>query len=87
MAEMLAAGKGAGEVVQEKALGQILDPERIRGWVQEILAQNPKEREAYRQGKDALFGFFVGQAMKRSGDKANPELLNRIMKEELDSDE
>jgi aspartyl-tRNA(Asn)/glutamyl-tRNA(Gln) amidotransferase subunit B len=83
IAEMLATGKGAGEVVQEKALGQILDPETIRGWVQKILAQNPKEQEAYRQGKDALFGFFVGQAMKRSGGKANPELLNRIVREEL----
>jgi aspartyl-tRNA(Asn)/glutamyl-tRNA(Gln) amidotransferase subunit B len=87
IAEMLATGKSAGEVVHEKALGQILDPETIRGWVQEILAQNPKEQEAYRLDKDALFGFFVGQAMKRSKGKANPELLNRIVKEELDSDE
>ena len=84
IAEMLATGKSAGEVVHEKALGQILDPETIRGWVQETLAQNLKEQETYRLGKDALFGFFVGQAMKRSGGKANPELLNRIVKEELE---
>jgi len=64
-------------------LTQISDPETIRGWVQEVLAQNPKEQDAYRLGKDTLFGFFVGQAMKRSGGKANPELLNRIVREEL----
>ena len=51
--------------------------------IDEIIAANPKQLADYRSGKDKLFGFFVGQAMKATGGKANPALLNELLKKKL----
>ena len=55
----------------------------IEKLIDEIIAANPKQLADYRSGKDKLFGFFVGQAMKQSGGKANPALLNDLLKKKL----
>jgi aspartyl-tRNA(Asn)/glutamyl-tRNA(Gln) amidotransferase subunit B len=52
--------------------------------VDEVIAANPKEFEQYRSGKTALLGFFVGQVIKASGGKANPQAVNEILKKRLD---
>ena len=51
--------------------------------INKVIAENPKNVEAYKSGKDKLFGFFVGQVMKNSNGKANPKLVNEILKKKL----
>ncbi|MCY4413812.1 MAG: Asp-tRNA(Asn)/Glu-tRNA(Gln) amidotransferase subunit GatB [Alphaproteobacteria bacterium] len=69
------------EIVKSEGLEQISDEETLRAWVKEIEQQHPKEVAAYRDGKVKLKGFFVGQMMKKSGGKANPQVVNAIIKE------
>ena len=52
--------------------------------IQKILENNKEQVEAYKSGKDKLFGFFVGQAMKETKGRANPQLLNQLLKKELE---
>jgi aspartyl-tRNA(Asn)/glutamyl-tRNA(Gln) amidotransferase subunit B len=82
-AEMLQHGKGAKAIVAEKGLQQITDPAAIAKIVDEVMAANADKVAEYRSGKDKLFGFFVGQVLKASGGKANPDLVNSILKEQL----
>ena len=72
------------EIIEKKGLKQITDSSAIEGLIDDIIAANPKQVEEYRSGKDKLFGFFVGQAMKASKGKANPEQLNAILKQKLE---
>ncbi len=81
--EMAASGKSAADIVASQGLSQLTDPEEIRKIVKAIVAANPSQASDYRAGKEKLFGFFVGQVMKASQGKANPELVNQILKEEL----
>jgi aspartyl-tRNA(Asn)/glutamyl-tRNA(Gln) amidotransferase subunit B len=81
--EMYRTGKDAGTVVKEKGLVQIADSGAIEGLIDGVIAANPEKVAEYRAGKDKLFGFFVGQAMKASGGKANPALLNELLKKKL----
>ena len=81
--EMLASDRSPAELVESLGLAQVSDPVQIRLWVREAIAANPKQGEQYRQGKETLLAFFAGQVMKRSSGKANPELLDRLLKEEL----
>jgi aspartyl-tRNA(Asn)/glutamyl-tRNA(Gln) amidotransferase subunit B len=81
--EMYRTGKSAPEVVQEKGWVQVTDSSEIEKIVDQVLAGNPGEVEAYRKGKEKLFGFFVGQVMKATQGKANPQLVNRLLKEKL----
>lgn len=82
-ADMFATGKSPEEIVKEKGLVQITDTGAIEKVVDEVIAANPKEVEAFRAGKTALIGFFVGQVMKASGGKANPKAVNEILKNRL----
>ena len=78
-------GEGStDEIIEKKGLKQITDSSAIEGLIDGIIAANPKQVEEYRSGKDKLFGFFVGQAMKASKGKANPEQLNAILKQKLE---
>jgi aspartyl-tRNA(Asn)/glutamyl-tRNA(Gln) amidotransferase subunit B len=61
----------------------VTDSAEIERTVEQVLAANPKEVEAYRKGKEKLFGFFVGQVMKATQGKANPQLVNDLLKEKL----
>ena len=82
--EMFATGKAPSEIVKEKGLTQITDTSAIEKIVDEVIAANPKQVENYRGGKTALMGFFVGQVIKASGGKANPQAVNDILKKKLD---
>ena len=84
-AEMFATGKAPAEIVREKGLVQITDAGAIETIVDEVIAANPKQVENYRAGKTALMGFFVGQVMKASGGKANPQVVNETLKSKLDA--
>jgi aspartyl-tRNA(Asn)/glutamyl-tRNA(Gln) amidotransferase subunit B len=83
LAEMFATGKGAQAVIEEKGLAQVSDAGEIEKIVADVLASNPQQVEAYRGGKEALFGFFVGQVLKASKGKANPKVVNELLKEKL----
>jgi aspartyl-tRNA(Asn)/glutamyl-tRNA(Gln) amidotransferase subunit B len=80
---MWAEGLEADAVIEARGLKQIVDPAAIGAVIDEIMAANPKQLADYRSGKDKLFGFFVGQTMKATGGKANPALLNDLLKQKL----
>lgn len=81
--EMFATGKDAGTIVKEKGLVQISDEESLSAIVEEVIAGNPKSVSDYRNGKDKAMGFLVGQVMKATKGKANPELVNKLFKEKI----
>jgi len=81
--EMFTTGKRAGSIVDEKGLVQVKDEGAIESVIDEILAENPKEVELFRGGKEKLLSFFVGQAMKKTKGKANPKLVNDILRRKL----
>jgi len=83
LAEMVRSEKSAAEVMAEKGLEQINDPEQVAGIVRQIMAANPKQVEQYRKGKTATFGWFVGQVMKVTRGQANPQLVQEVLKKEL----
>ena len=82
--DILNTGKDAQALVEEKGLSVISDESSILPIIQKIIADNQEQVAAYKGGKDKLFGFFVGQAMKETKGRANPQLLNKLLKEELD---
>jgi aspartyl-tRNA(Asn)/glutamyl-tRNA(Gln) amidotransferase subunit B len=78
-------GEGSADaIIDKKGLKQITDTSAIEAVIDEIIANNPGQVAEYRSGKDKLFGFFVGQAMKASKGKANPATLNDILKQKLE---
>ena len=81
--DILNTGKDAQALVEEKGLSVISDESSILPIIQKIIEDNAEQVAAYRGGKDKLFGFFVGQAMKETKGRANPQLLNKLLKEEL----
>jgi len=80
---MFETGKAPAAIVEEKGLRQVTDSGAIAAVVDQVIAQNPDKVAEYRSGKDKLFGFFVGQAMKASGGKANPQAVNQLLREKL----
>jgi aspartyl-tRNA(Asn)/glutamyl-tRNA(Gln) amidotransferase subunit B len=76
-------GGTADEVIEKRGLKQITDTGAIEAIIDGIIAANPEQLAQYRSGKDKLFGFFVGQAMKATGGKANPAQLNELLKKKL----
>ncbi len=81
--DMFSSGKTARQIVDEKGLQQVTDQGEIAKVIDEVIAENPKMVEQYLAGKDKLLGFFVGQAMKLTKGKANPKMLNDILKQKL----
>ncbi len=75
--------KSAKALVDELGLSQITSEEAIGKLIDEVIQKSPQQLSDYRNGKDRLFGFFVGQVMKLSQGKANPDLVNKILKEKL----
>jgi aspartyl-tRNA(Asn)/glutamyl-tRNA(Gln) amidotransferase subunit B len=84
--EMYRTGRPAEAIVKEKGLVQISDEGALEALIDEVLQAHPNERDAYRQGKSQLLGFFVGQVMKRSQGKANPGKVNELLKKKLSED-
>ncbi|HET8552618.1 MAG TPA: Asp-tRNA(Asn)/Glu-tRNA(Gln) amidotransferase subunit GatB [Gammaproteobacteria bacterium] len=74
---------GADEIIDERGMKQITDTSEIDGIIEEVIAANPDQLAQYRAGKDKLFGFFVGQVMKATQGKANPQQVNELLKEKL----
>jgi aspartyl-tRNA(Asn)/glutamyl-tRNA(Gln) amidotransferase subunit B len=83
LVQMFKTGKGAEETIKELGFVQISDTEEIEKIVDDVIANNPKQLEQYRAGKETLLGFFVGQVMKASQGKANPKIVNELLKEKL----
>jgi aspartyl-tRNA(Asn)/glutamyl-tRNA(Gln) amidotransferase subunit B len=82
--EMYRTGRTAAEVVGAMGGGQVSDESEIRRIVEQAIAGNPKQLEQYRAGKTGLMGFFVGQVMKASAGRANPQVVNKLLKEALE---
>ena len=81
--EMYGTGKDAETVVKEKGLVQVSDTGAIETIIADVIKANPAQHADYKGGKDKLFGFFVGQVMKASKGKANPEMVNELLKKKL----
>lgn len=83
--EALWNGEGeVDDIIEKRGLKQITDTSSIEKLIDEIIAANPQQVAEYQSGKDKLFGFFVGQAMKKSGGKINPKQLNDLLKVKLE---
>ena len=80
---MKETGEEPNKIIEKKGLQQKSDPKELEGIVDKVLADNKDKVDQYKSGKDKLFGFFVGQVMKVSGGKANPQLVNEILKKKL----
>lgn len=81
--EMIESKKSAADIVKEKGLEQVSDTGELETMIAKILSDNPKMVEDYKGGKDKLFGFFVGQVMKQTQGKANPGVVNELLKKAL----
>ncbi len=80
---MKESGEDPNKIIERKGLQQKSDPKELEKIIEKILTENNDKVEQYKSGKDKLFGFFVGQVMKISGGKANPQLVNQILKNKL----
>ncbi len=80
---MIESDKDADAIVNEKGLKQESDPKQLEKLIDNIIKNNQDKVNEYKSGKDKLFGFFVGQVMKVSEGKANPKLVNEILKDKL----
>jgi aspartyl-tRNA(Asn)/glutamyl-tRNA(Gln) amidotransferase subunit B len=81
--KMWATGRPAGAIVEEEGLGQIGDEAALEAVVANVVARHPDAVAQFRAGKQATFGFLVGQAMKASGGKANPKLVSELLRKAL----
>lgn len=81
--EMFESGDAAEKIIENKGLKQVSDRGSIEPIIDEVIAANPDSVAGYRGGKEKLFGFFVGQVMKKTGGKASPQMVNEILKEKL----
>ncbi|MDO5715154.1 MAG: Asp-tRNA(Asn)/Glu-tRNA(Gln) amidotransferase subunit GatB [Tissierellia bacterium] len=83
--EMFETGKGAEKIIEEQGLVQISDESALEKMVDKVLEDNPQSIEDYRGGKDRALGFLMGQVMKASKGKANPQMVNQMLREKLNS--
>jgi aspartyl-tRNA(Asn)/glutamyl-tRNA(Gln) amidotransferase subunit B len=81
--EMVASGQPAAAIVEQRGLRQVTDTGAIAAAVDAVLAANAEKVAEYRSGKDKLFGFFVGQVMKATAGKANPQAVNELLRAKL----
>lgn len=83
LAAMVETGKAPKAIIEERGLVQISDTGELEGIIAEIIAANPGQVAEYQGGKEKVFGFFVGQVMKATKGKANPQVVNALLKEKL----
>jgi aspartyl-tRNA(Asn)/glutamyl-tRNA(Gln) amidotransferase subunit B len=81
--EMWETGKKAGTIVEEKGLKQITDTGEIEGIVDKVIADNPEQVQQVKDGNQKVMGWFVGQVMKATGGKANPKMVNELLRKKL----
>ena len=84
MEVLAAAGGDPDDIIAERGLEQVDDPEELRPLVDSVLSDFPDKVEAYRGGAKNLFGLFMGQVMRRSGGNADPALVKRLLTERLE---
>jgi aspartyl-tRNA(Asn)/glutamyl-tRNA(Gln) amidotransferase subunit B len=84
---MYETGKPAAEIVQEKGLRQISDESALGAAIEQVLTDNPKEVDEFRAGREKLLSFFMGQVMKATQGKANPQTVNKLLREKLTAKE
>ena len=82
--EMWLSQKGPDQIIEEKGLKQVTDSTEIEKVIDQVFEENPTQLQQYKSGKEKLFGFFVGQVMKVSKGKANPEQVNKLLKRRLE---
>ena len=80
---MVQTGEDPKNIINEKSLKQQSDPKELNKIINKVLENNSDKVKEYKSGKDKLYGFFVGEVMKASSGKANPKLVNDILKKEL----
>jgi aspartyl-tRNA(Asn)/glutamyl-tRNA(Gln) amidotransferase subunit B len=83
LVEMYRTGEAPAAIIEEKGLIQISDSSALEAAVAEVLAQNPAQVEEFRSGKERVMGFLVGQIMKATQGKANPKMVNDILRKQL----
>jgi aspartyl-tRNA(Asn)/glutamyl-tRNA(Gln) amidotransferase subunit B len=81
--EMYRTGKESGVIIKEKGLVQISDTGEIENIIEDVIQKNPKEVERFKAGEQKLLGFFVGQVMKVTKGKANPQMVNEVLRKKL----
>jgi aspartyl-tRNA(Asn)/glutamyl-tRNA(Gln) amidotransferase subunit B len=81
---MVEGGQSPDQIIEARGLKQISDPEAIGAIIEKIMTDNPGQVEGYRSGKTGLMGWFVGQVMKASQGKANPQVVNDVLRAKLD---
>ena len=84
-AELWTNGGSADQIIKDQGLQQVTDSASIEKLIDEVIAANPQQLADYRGGKDKLFGFFVGQVLKASQGKANPQQVNQLLKQKLNA--
>ena len=82
--EILKSGEDAQQLVEKKGLSVLSDTKQLEDLARKVVEANPEQVAAYKGGRDKLFGFFVGQIMKETKGRANPQMLNEILKKELE---
>jgi aspartyl-tRNA(Asn)/glutamyl-tRNA(Gln) amidotransferase subunit B len=83
--EMFYTGKDPEEIVEEKGLKQISDEDKLESLVEQIIEDNPDVIEDIRNGKDKAIGYLVGQVMKETKGKANPQMVNKMFKDKINN--
>jgi len=86
-AEMVSTRKAAAEIIAKKGVKQLSDHSEIEKLVHEVIEKNPEEVSRYRAGQEKLLAFFVGEIMKATGGKANPKLVNEVLRKKLSQSE
>ena len=81
--EVAKSGQSPKSIIEKKGLSQISNMDEIRSIIQKIIQSNPQHAQDFKAGKEKLFGFFVGLTMKETKGKANPGIVNQILREEL----
>ena len=83
LAEAFETGKPIEDIVDERGLKQVSDTSSLEPIIDEVIAENPKQVEQFRAGKDGLIGFFVGQVMRKTGNSADPRRTQELLRERL----
>jgi len=81
--ELYASGKPPSLIVEEKGLKQVSNTGELEGIIDKVIAGNPEQVAQFRDGKDKVFGFFVGQVMKATRGQANPKVVNDLLRSRL----
>ena len=82
---MWATGEGARAIVEREGLAQVSDTAALQAHVDAVIAASPEQVAAYRKGKTSTLGWFVGRVMRETGGKANPQLVNALLKKALEA--